>query len=537
MFFPGSKKTESTASLKPNQRVRRIEPLESRQMMTSVYADFNGDGFDDLAIGVPGEDIGSIRDAGAVNVIYGGKQDGLHAGGNQYWHQDSPGIRGISEAYDKFGSSIVAGDFNGDGYDDLAIGSPRESIAGKTDAGAINVIYGSAENGLHSKGNQFFHQNSKNILGRVESYDYFGNTLASGDFNGDGIDDLAIGVCGEDWFDIRDAGSVNVIYGSRNDGLTWAGNRVFTQGYQGTRGRAEKGDQFGSSLSAGDFNRDGKDDLAIGVPFEDWGKIVDAGSVNVVYGSRNGLQTSNDQEFTQGYNGLGGRAEKGDQFGQSLASGDFNGDGRDDLAIGAPKEDWYSITDAGCVNVVYGTSSGGLNTSGNQVFSQDTNGIQGKAKAFDKFGFSLAAGDFNGDGADDLAIGIPDDDFSGHDAGGVNVIYGARSQGLVTAGNQLVTQNTQGIHGVAESSDYFGTSLTAGDFNGDGRVDLAIGVPREGISSKLRAGSVNVIYGVSAAGLGAAGNQFWNQNSQGIIGEVEAYDFFGRFRGEFWNQF
>ena len=87
-----------------------------------VRADFNGDGFDDLAVGVPGEDIGTINSAGAVNVIYG-SSGGLSCGGNQFWHQDSSGILDTAEASDQFGDALAAGDFNGDGFDDdLAVG-------------------------------------------------------------------------------------------------------------------------------------------------------------------------------------------------------------------------------------------------------------------------------------------------------------------------------------------------------------------------------------------------------------------------------
>ena len=167
MFFRNQKSRDSQSPSRT--RSRRFEPLEAREMMTSVYADFNGDGFDDLAIGIPGEDIGNLRDAGEVSVIYGGKQNGLSASGNQLWSQNSPGIKGRSQANDKFGTALVAGDFNGDGYDDLAIGSPGERSGGKASAGAVNIIYGSANRGLQSRNDQVFSQHNSRIVGRAET--------------------------------------------------------------------------------------------------------------------------------------------------------------------------------------------------------------------------------------------------------------------------------------------------------------------------------------------------------------------------------
>jgi hypothetical protein len=189
------------------------------------------DYFDDLAIGVPFEDIGNIPDAGAVNVIYGTAK-GLTIIGNQFWNQNSPGVEDAAEPYDYFGYSLAAGDFNAiNGFDDLAIGVPYEDIGGITDAGAVNVLYGNY-GGLQADPiyaddtpDQFWHQNI--VPGVAEPRDYFGFTLTAGRFtgifSGANHSDLAVGVPGEDLTsasgNIVDAGAVNVIYGSNQDGI------------------------------------------------------------------------------------------------------------------------------------------------------------------------------------------------------------------------------------------------------------------------------------------------------------------------------
>ena len=125
----------------------------SRAFAAAARADFNGDGIGDLAVGVPFEDVDGNLDAGAVNVLYG-SATGLTASGDQFWTQNSTGVLDDAEAGDAFGSSLANGDFNNDGFSDLAIGVPSEDVAGPVaNAGAVSVLYGSAT-GLTDDGNQ-----------------------------------------------------------------------------------------------------------------------------------------------------------------------------------------------------------------------------------------------------------------------------------------------------------------------------------------------------------------------------------------------
>jgi subtilisin family serine protease len=417
--------------------------------------DFDGDGFDDLAVGAPGEDVGAIVDAGAVNVLYG-SSSALTGVGDQLWHQGIPAVTGGAENGDHFGGALSCGDYDGDGFDDLAIGAPGEDVGAIADAGAVNVLYGSSS-GLTGVGDQLWYQGLPGVLGAAEGGDGFGSALSSGDYDGDGFDDLAIGAPGEDVGATMDAGAVNVLYGSLS-GLTAIGDQLWQQGAAGVLGAAEAGDRFSDSLASGDYDGDGIDDVAIGAPGEDVGAIVDAGAVNVLYGSLSGLTGVGDQLWQQGAAGVLGAAEAGDHFSDSLASGDYDGDGIDDLAIGAPQEDVGAIVDAGAVNVLYGSLSG-LTGIGDQLWQQGAAGVLGAAEAGDRFGDSLGSGDYDGDGSNDLAIGAPQEDVGAIvDAGAVNVLYGSLS-GLTGVGDQLWQQGAAGVTGGAEAGDAFGVSL------------------------------------------------------------------------------
>jgi hypothetical protein len=151
----------------------------------------------------------------------------------------------------------------------------------------VNVLYGSST-GLTSTGDQFFHQNSPGVNDTAEEGDFFGWSLAGANFGKSSQADLAIGAFQEDVGAVMDAGAVTLLYGS-STGLTATGDQFFHQDSSGVNDTAETGDQFGSSLAGANFGKSSQADLAVGVFREDVGTVMDAGAVNVLYGSSTGL--------------------------------------------------------------------------------------------------------------------------------------------------------------------------------------------------------------------------------------------------------
>lgn len=347
----------------------------------------------------------------------------------------------------------------------------------------------------------------------AEQGDFAGSKVATGDFNGDGYDDALISAPRRHVAGFSDVGEVFVIHGN-SAGITGKEyTQVWSQHTSGVAGATEDNDRFGEALAVGDFNGDGNDDAAIGVPYEDIGGTSAGGSVNILYGTPFGLSTSGNHIITQG--GLGHTASASDLFGFAVTAGDFNNDGFDDLAASAPGREVGGHTDGGVVYVIWGAATG--LGSANQLFHQDSPGIQNVVEDFDRFGEALTVGNFNGDSSMDLVIGVPSEGVgNASNAGGVHVLYGNGGSATGFSGANYITQagfdGGSDIRGAVEAGDEFGAAVAAGDFNGDGADDLAIGVPGEAVGSIVGSGAVNVVYG-TIFGLSHIGNEIISQDT------------------------
>jgi hypothetical protein len=276
--------------------------------------------------------------------------------------------------------TLVAGNFGNDSasgcYDDLAIGVVNDRINGY-EAGAVNVLYGSSL-GLSAAGSQYWHEDSPGFPGVAQANDTFGSALAAATFRGnlsvcgEPIQDLAIGDYG-DWIS---RGIVYVLYGT-DQGLTVANVQAWRRDSPGIDQQRENYDSFGFTVAAGHSASRGSF-LVIGAP----GEMMRAGAVYILYTDPiSGLLTATGSQFyNQDTPGIPDRVESGDYFGRVVATGDYNADGEDDIAITTDRDH----KDAGTVTILYGQLP-----AGSQLLHQDTD-IKDVAEPGDCFGCALS---------------------------------------------------------------------------------------------------------------------------------------------------
>lgn len=382
-----------------------------------------------------------------------------------------------------FGAAVAGGDFDGDGVVDLAIGDPNERPLSGPDRGMVRTFHRTPA------GWEPRHLADLNNLAAR-----FGATLAFADFDEDGRDDLLIGAPRSD----DSPGSVYLLRHVAPDTLAY-GQLAGTYAAH-----------CGSSLAVGDFNDDGHMDFATGCPDEAVGGDAGAGEVRIGYGDGAG-------DFAWGVlnqdtGGVAGSAEVDDQFGASLASGDFNCDGVSDLAVGVPHEGTNGALSAGVVQVFHGASTG-IPGGGSQLWDQEGTGTDSVSAAGDRFGHALAAGGFDNtvfEDCDDLAIGIPYD--VGSSAGTVVVLEGSAGGLTSLAARKIDRFDFVGVAN-APGVQRLGLVLLAAELGRGVQDDLVFGLPGQANMALPPAppsdtpGAVCIAYGGSGEGVFANGAQ------------------------------
>ncbi|MGW0186829.1 FG-GAP-like repeat-containing protein [Streptomyces sp. NPDC003362] len=405
---------------------------------SGLASDFNGDGYRDVALGAMGADVGTVQGAGAVVVLYG-SSTGISAAKKTVITQNSTGVPGAAESGDRFGSSLAAGDLNGDGYADLVVGAEYEAIGDRDGVGSLTVLWGGS-GGL--SGGAGLPQPAD-----LPEWGGYGAAVATGDFDGDGKTDVTA----------TGQGRVHLYRGS----FTRTGTPL-THNDVGELGGAYE-------VIAGDI--DGDKNAERVYPF-----LVTGDERGQIGYFRHDPGNMDHPESDYAL------VDLPNADGEHGTIGDINGDGYGDLILGDYADPQTGVPGGhkgGQISVWYGGPNGPDPAQTPTVIHQDTAGVPGSGETDDVFGASVAVGDVNGDKYADVAVGAPGEDLgSVEDAGAVTVLFGSAA-GLTGTGAKSYNQDTAGVPGSSEYMDWFGGTVRLVDFDKTGKADLVVGAAYE----------------------------------------------------------
>ncbi|WP_320780549.1 FG-GAP and VCBS repeat-containing protein [Streptomyces sp. CRN 30] len=442
----------ATTAMSPLAQARPAGAVQPRQ-------DFNGDGYEDLAVGAPHGTVDGVAQAGYVAVLYG-SASGTSTSTKKIYSQATAGIPGSPEKGDEFGYDLDTADLDGDGYTDLVVLTAEEewTSGGKERLASRTVLWGGPE-GL----------TSATTLPAAGAGTYQDGPFATGDFDGDGQADL-----------IREGLLETGPFG--RDGVPVTSETVLT-------GPAN---EIVTDLAAGDADGDGSTDLVARVTVYDQGE--EEGSYQELHYLRGG-----DDPLTSATVLANGDGDPANATGSALTLGDVDGDGRADLLLGYQN-----------IRISYGTANG-PDTAHTQLIDQDTPGVPGTQEPEDTFGSELTVGDVNGDGYGDILAGNAAEGVGTvQPSGSVAVIPGG-PDGPTGAGSQVFHQDTAEVPGAAEKGDAFGSALDLVDGNGDGRAEPVVGAYGENSGT----GAVWV-FPATASGATATGSFVFGPGSLGM---------------------
>ncbi|MFF4980716.1 VCBS repeat-containing protein [Streptomyces sp. NPDC001046] len=403
-------------------------------------ADFNHDGIGDVVFSAVGAYVNGKKDAGQLVVLYG-TESGVNSSKRSVISQNTTGSPGTAEAGDVFSADSAYADFNGDGYDDVAVSAPMEDVGSDKDGGTVAVLWGSAQ-GITGKGVTI-------PDAAPTKHDRWGRKLAAGDFDGDGKADLAVGTTSD---------VIHVLKGGISPTGTAVGGRSSVKAPVYASGEGTGA----INLTAGDVNGDRRTDLVIDGFEPDTDNYWRANYL--LLGTSSGLSASGARQL---------------KAGPITGIGDINGDGFGDIVSGMfwNKADdgveFPGAADGGKVWITYGAADGVGSTTG---ITQDTGNVPGSSEKNDYFGYELDLGDVNADGKQDLVIGVAGENIgSVTDTGQLVVLYGSDAGVNTSSGAQSFAQSTAGVPGSDEKGDMLGLDVKLDDVTGDGRADLLAG--------------------------------------------------------------